>query len=120
MVETSRRCTGALVAKCANHAPCSARGNGALGPPGGREQKEGRCACARRIGAAQGAIRAIRVVTGLFAVSAVVRGPRHRDRSWEAPMPQEKAPAAGPRGMGGTRLELVTSTMSTWRSNQLS
>ena len=23
-------------------------------------------------------------------------------------------------GMGGTRLELVTSTMSTWRSNQLS
>ena len=39
---------------------------------------------------------------------------------------KEKAPGLG-RGlslqsmmMGGTRLELVTSTMSTWRSNQLS
>ena len=29
-------------------------------------------------------------------------------------------PLALARLMGGTRLELVTSTMSTWRSNQLS
>ena len=31
-----------------------------------------------------------------------------------------KNPCGKPQGMGGTRLELVTSTMSTWRSNQLS
>jgi hypothetical protein len=35
--------------------------------------------------------------------------------------PRLQCPAGGPAGhMGGTRLELVTSTMSTWRSNQLS
>ena len=35
---------------------------------------------------------------------------------------EKKSPrhSAGGNGMGGTRLELVTSTMSTWRSNQLS
>jgi hypothetical protein len=31
-----------------------------------------------------------------------------------------KKPRGAAAGMGGTRLELVTSTMSTWRSNQLS
>ena len=33
---------------------------------------------------------------------------------------QQKTPRNVRRVMGGTRLELVTSTMSTWRSNQLS
>ena len=36
------------------------------------------------------------------------------------PRPLNKNPCGSPQGMGGTRLELVTSTMSTWRSNQLS
>src|SRR4051812_47933446 len=33
---------------------------------------------------------------------------------------QASRPSGQPPSMGGTRLELVTSTMSTWRSNQLS
>ena len=36
------------------------------------------------------------------------------------PREEKQSLANDARGMGGTRLELVTSTMSTWRSNQLS
>jgi hypothetical protein len=64
---------------------------------------------------------AIRRPTNLFHLGHKVKIRRRRHlRASRATMKRPAERSRARRVMGGTRLELVTSTMSTWRSNQLS